>query len=111
MGWLDYMFDNELRQRADIERLEYERRRATRAQRRARSGSRKQIEALEGEVEELELVLEAVVKLMIENGNFDGERLRQVMDEVRTARTAEAEAPAEEQAQPIEAPRPSRKRR
>ncbi len=113
MGWLDYMFDSELRQRGDIERLEYERRRAARAQRRARRGTRKQIETLEGEVEELELVLEAVVKLMIENGNFDSERLRQVMDEVRTLRTAEAESSGddEEPARPIQAPRPSRKRR
>ncbi len=111
MSLLRYMFDNEFVQRADIERLKGDQRLDRRRERRGRHDQRRRMEALEDEVEELEIVTKALVQILLDQGTIEGAQVRERMAAVGEQLEAEerAEAEAEKQAQRDQAP--TRKRR
>ena len=106
-----HWFDDDWKQRDDIDDLRARQRRDRRKDRKERIDQRRRIEALEEECYELSLVTEALARLLIEDGALGRERLQAMMETIQTRRDAEVEAEAEREAERIEAPTPSRRRK
>ena len=111
MSLFRYMFDNDFIQRADIERLGRQQRGERSRRRRTDADQDRQIAQLEEEVDELQLLVSALVQILSEDGVLDGERLRAAMVEIGERREAEVRAREEAEAKALRAKAPTRSRR
>lgn len=82
MDFWDYLFDNEYRQRADIQSLKehsHARKLAELRGQRQIEDQQQRIETLENQVGELALLCRSLMTLLRENGTVQPERLQEVM--------------------------------
>jgi hypothetical protein len=85
MAFFDYVFDNEFKQRTDIESLKRMSRNRIAARRRQFSQLQdqgKRIEHLEEQVGELALLCRSLLTILREDGTVEPERFQQVMDRI-----------------------------
>lgn len=82
MSVFDYVFDNEYRQRYDIENLRHAANNARRRQSRARRETKERVAELEQEVGELALICRTLLTVLRETDGFDEERFQQVFADI-----------------------------
>jgi hypothetical protein len=116
MGAWNYLFDNDLLQRLDLERLDERARHAERAMRRAHGAQRDRIAELEQEVGQLALACRALIGMLKEQGQFDAAIFNAALDKLDADDgvidgrvTPERDRPAPP-APPLTAPVPRRRR-
>lgn len=112
MSLFKYMFDNEWLQRQDIEDLKLRSRAEARRNRRARNTADRRLEELEDEVDQLEVIVEALLELLTEHHGLDAERLQAAIARAQSRQRADAaeEEAAERAEQRSKAPRRTRRR-
>lgn len=77
-----YVFDNEIWQRMDIERLREGERTRARSQRRRQTETKQRIGELEDEVEELALLCRSLLTALHESGHLDPAAFEEVMNRI-----------------------------
>ncbi|PHR99368.1 MAG: hypothetical protein COA78_25000 [Blastopirellula sp.] len=89
MSFWDHMFDNDWKQREDIEQLRRSSKTASRRQRRDVSGNSSKLESLESRVEELEadlghtvLLLTGTLEMLKQSGTWDSDKFAQLLHEI-----------------------------
>lgn len=119
MGFWDNLFDNEYKQRADINHLRKMASARGLAQTRTSTQVLKQeerIEQLEEQVGELALLCRSLLTLLRENGTVDPEQFQEVLhrldaeDGMVDGKISESKPPVEEQEPPEPPPKPRRLR-
>ncbi len=83
MGFLDHLFDNEWRRRSDIN---HNKERTSRAGRRNRNRDAKQdrrIDALEAEIDQLELLVSGLVQTLITSGTLSRDEVDTMVTSIR----------------------------
>jgi hypothetical protein len=82
MGWLDYIFDSDLRQRRDIEALRKESRRLARRRIRRGANLQAQVNELEESVGALALLCRGLMGLLERKGLWDEQAFREICRQI-----------------------------
>ena len=85
MGLLDHMFDNDWRQRQDIEALKAQSRRLGRSRRKVTANLRARVEELEDTVGGLTLLCRGLLEMMEKKGVWNEEEFRAICREIDAA--------------------------
>jgi hypothetical protein len=116
MSAWNYMFDNNLLQRMDLERLRASASSAERQMRVARRAQADRMEELEHEVGELALLCRALIGMLKEQGHFDAAAFNAALDKidledgVKDGRVTRPGPPPPPPPAPVQAPIPKRQR-
>jgi hypothetical protein len=119
MSTWNYMFDNDMLQRMDLERLRMRAESASRQMRITRRAHDERIEALESEVGELALLCRALMGMLKEQGHFDAAAFNAALDKIdledgvrdgRVTPVSERPVPRPPPPPPVQAPIPRRNR-
>ena len=118
MSTWNYMFDNNLLLRSDLERLRRASESAARQMRITRRAHDERIESLEREVGELALLCRALMGMLKEQGHFDAAAFNAALDKIdledgvrdgRVTPVAERPVPRPPPPSPVQAPIPRRR--